>query len=121
MAFTQGLCKNYGFSTTHFKVFGSLQNAETYAAVNPGSGLFKPTNTRFVVVTAVELFLEARDKRVSSKPWKCSCIFAKQSAASDLAWLRSVPNVFRYSFASLFSSSSVPVMERLLLPLPRMP
>ena len=57
MAFTQGLCTNYGFSTTHFKVFGSLQNAETYAAVNPGSGLFKPTNTRFVVVTAVELFL----------------------------------------------------------------
>ena len=57
MAFTQGLCKNYGFSTTHFKVFGSLQKAEEYAAANPGSGLFKPTNTRFVVVTAVDSFL----------------------------------------------------------------
>ena len=57
MAFTQGLCKNYGFSTTNFKVFCSLQDAAAYAADNQGSGIFKPTNTRFVVVTAVNLFL----------------------------------------------------------------
>ena len=57
MAFTQGLCINYGFGTKNFKVFCSLQDAEKYAAANPGSGLFKPTNTRFVVVTAVNLFL----------------------------------------------------------------
>jgi hypothetical protein len=57
MAFQQSLCSTFGFPSTKYKIFSSQQEAEKYAAANPGSRLFKPTNTRFTVVTDVTLFL----------------------------------------------------------------